>query len=369
MSMLWSLRLFEVAGTTVRVHFTFFLLLAWIGALHWSQGGASAAIDGIVFIILLFTCVVLHEFGHAFAARRFGIKTPEITVLPIGGVARLERMPEKPMQEIIVALAGPAVNVVIALVLILFLGARFDFSQVTQLEAMSSSLIGKLAVVNVVLVLFNLIPAFPMDGGRVLRALLALKFGYVRATQIAAAAGQALAVGFGFIGLFGNPLLVLVALFIYFAASAESRHVEARELARGFLASDAMITSFESLSPSSTADDAADLLLRTTQREFPVLDGAQSLRGFVTREGLVDAIAEKGGATPVLDIMQRDVPSVGFNACLETVLEPLQDGSESAIAVLTPDDQFKGYITAENFAEMMMLRKATDQFKLTPGQS
>ena len=179
----WSFRLFDVGGTAVRVHVTFFLLLAWIAAIHWARGGAAEAIDGIVFILALFACVVLHEFGHVFAARRYGIKTSDVTLLPIGGVASLERMPEKPSQEIVVALAGPAVNIVIALVLMFVLGARFDLSQMAQLEQAQSTLTGRIAAANMMLFAFNLIPAFPMDGGRVLRAILAIWMGYTRATR------------------------------------------------------------------------------------------------------------------------------------------------------------------------------------------
>src|SRR5688572_11568459 len=218
----WSIRLFSVAGTAVRIHLTFFLLLAWIAAIHWTRGGPEAAIDGVLFIVLLFLCVVLHEFGHVFAARAYGIRTSDVTLLPIGGVASLERMPEKPSQEIVVALAGPAVNLVIAVLLIVVLEARFDLSQMAQLEEAQSTLTGRVAAANVVLLLFNLIPAFPMDGGRVLRALLAVGLGYTRATRVAAGIGQALAILFGFLGLLGNPLLVLIAVFIFLAASGEA---------------------------------------------------------------------------------------------------------------------------------------------------
>ena len=204
-------------------------------------------------------------------------------------------MPEKPSQEIVVALAGPAVTLVIALVLMFLLGARFDLSQMAQLEQAQTSLIGRIAAANVVLLLFNLIPAFPMDGGRVLRAVLAIGMGYTRATRVAASIGQGLAVVFAFLGLMGNPLLVLVAVFIFLAASGEAGYVQARDYTRGYLASHAMITAYQSLSPTSTADDAAALLLRTTQQEFPVVDGAGKLRGVVTREALIAALQEKGG--------------------------------------------------------------------------
>jgi Zn-dependent protease len=215
----WSIRLFNVAGTAVRIHLTFFLLLAWIAAIHWSRGGLEAAIDGVVFIALLFLCVVLHEFGHVFAARAYGIRTSDVTLLPIGGVASLERMPEKPGQEIVVALAGPAVNLVIAVALAIGLGASFNLDQIAQLEEARTSLIGRIAAANVALCVFNLIPAFPMDGGRVLRALLAIRMGYTRATRTAATIGQGLAFVFALLGLLGNPMLILIAVFIFLAAS------------------------------------------------------------------------------------------------------------------------------------------------------
>jgi len=350
-----SLKLFTVAGTTVRVHPTFFLLLAWIAALHWLSGGPEEAVRGVIFIVILFACVVLHEFGHIFAARRYGIRTPDVTLLPIGGVASLERMPEKPAQEIVVALAGPAVNLVIAIVLVGLFGATLSPEHMAQLEVNSPSLIDRVAAANVVLLVFNLIPAFPMDGGRVLRALLAIPLGFTRATQVAATIGQLLAIGLGFLGLFGNPLLVIVAVFIFLAASAEAGYVQARDLARGYLASHAMITSFEPLSPSATADDAATLLLRTTQQDFPVVDGGQRLRGLVTRKSLITALKERGGTTPVLEFMSA-VPTVPEKAGLETVMQTLNKTQAPAVGVVDRDGRFLGYINSENLGELIMIR-------------
>jgi Zn-dependent protease/CBS domain-containing protein len=354
----WSIKLFDVGGTAVRLHMTFFLLLAWIGALHWARGGAGAAIDGIIFILLLFLSVVLHEFGHVFAARRYGIKTPEITLLPIGGVASLERMPEKPSQEIVVALAGPLVTLLIVLVLMGVLGARFDLTQMTQLELAQSTMTGRVAAANMVLLLFNLIPAFPMDGGRVLRALLAIPMGYTRATRTAASIGQGLALLFGFIGLFGNPLLILVAAFIFVAASGEAGYVQAREYTRGYLARHSMITSFQSLTPLATADDAAALLLRTTQQEFPIVDGAGMLRGVLTRDALIAALQRTGGQTPVIEIMQRDVPTVPENACVENIVPLLQRSGKRMVGVLDGQQRLVGYITADNLAELIMIESS-----------
>ena len=354
--MAWSFRVFDVAGTAVRIHFTFLMLLAWIGAAHWMRGGPTEAIDGVLFIVILFLCVLLHEFGHVFAARRYGIKTPDVTLLPIGGVASLERMPEKPSQEIVVAMAGPAVNLVIALVLMLVLGARFDLSQMAQLEQAQSTLTGRVAAANVALLLFNLIPAFPMDGGRVLRALLAVPMGYTRATRAAAGVGQALAIVFALIGLFGNPLLMLIAVFIFLAASGEAGYVQARDYMRGYLARQAMISAYQTLSPTSTADDAAALLLRTTQQEFPVVDDQGTLRGMLTRKDLIAGLTERGGATPVSDLM-KDVPKVRENACLDSVFPMLQRPPGLA-GVVDAQDRLIGYLSSENLAELIMIKSS-----------
>ena len=353
----WSFRLFDVAGTAVRIHFTFFLLLAWLGAAHWIRGGAAEAIDGVLFIVILFMCVLLHEFGHVFAARRYGIKTPDVTLLPIGGVASLERIPEKPSQEIVVALAGPAVNLVIALALIVVLGARFDLSQMAQLEQAQSTLTGRVAAANVVLLLFNLIPAFPMDGGRVLRALLAIPLGYTRATRAAAGVGQALAVAFALIGLFGNPMLMLIAVFIFLAASGEAGYVQAREYTRGYLAGQAMISEYQALGLSSTGDDAAALLLRTTQQEFPVVDQGGILQGVLTRKDLIAGLSERGGSTPVAEFMQKDVPRVPYNACLDGVF-PMLQRAPGIVGVVDKQERLVGYLTTENIAELVMIRSS-----------
>jgi Zn-dependent protease len=232
--MKWSWNLTRVHGTDVKIHLTFFLLLAWIGLGGLSTGGLGGAIASMLFIVLLFACVLLHEFGHVLAARAFGIRTPDITLYPIGGVARLERMPEKPVQELIVALAGPAVNVVIATFLFLIVGASASLGGVETLADPRAALLTRLAAVNIFLVLFNLIPAFPMDGGRVLRALLGFRFSFLQATRYAVKVGRLLAIGFGIIGLFHNPMLIFIALFVYFGAGQELAAVELREQARSF---------------------------------------------------------------------------------------------------------------------------------------
>lgn len=270
----------------------------------------------------------------------------------------MERMPEKPREEILVALAGPAVNLVIAALLMLIVGDQLALETVTQIEAPKPDLLLQIAVANLVLVVFNLIPAFPMDGGRVLRAVLTLKVGYTRATRIAATFGQALAVLFGVVGLLGNPFLVLIAIFIFLAASGEANYVEMKDQARGHTARDAMIANFEVLATNADVDAAAALLLRTTQQEFPVVDGAGALRGVLTREALVEALATTGGGTPVLDVMVKDVPTVSEDSALEPVMKILMRNEGPAVAVVNAQGRLIGYVNQQNLAEYFLVRSA-----------
>ncbi len=219
--MKWSWRIGRIAGIDVYIHATFLILLAWVGIGHYmAHADIWDAARGVGFILALFGVVVLHELGHALAARRYGIRTRDITLLPIGGVARLERIPDNPRQELVVALAGPAVNVALAGGLYVVIGLVDTLETLTQAQNVGGSFLSELMWANVALAVFNMLPAFPMDGGRVLRALLAARMPHVQATQIAAAVGQAMALLFGFVGLLaGTPLLIFVALFVWLAAA------------------------------------------------------------------------------------------------------------------------------------------------------
>lgn len=355
----WSLTIGRLFGSEIRIHVTFLLLLLWIGFAAYQSGGQAAAIESLAFILAIFACVVAHEFGHALAAKRYGIATPDITLLPIGGVARLERMPERPREEIVVALAGPAVNVVIAGALFLFLGARFDAASVEALDNPAAGFLARIATVNVFLVLFNLIPAFPMDGGRVLRALLAMHYDRATATRYAARAGQVLAFGFGFWGLTtGNVFLVFIAVFVYLAAAGESYQVGMEDAGRTVSAREAMITRFETLGPQATLANAAEALIRTTQHEFPVVDGAGQLRGILTQKALIQALARTGRDTPVVEVMARDVPTIRENAALSFAVKTMRDHDAPALGVVDRDGRLVAYITPENIAEYMMLARA-----------
>jgi CBS domain-containing protein len=284
-----------------------------------------------------------------------------VTLLPIGGMARLEKMPEKPAQEIAVALAGPAVNVVIWALLVFVFGASTDPAQLAAVESTPGSFLGRVATLNLVLAVFNLLPAFPMDGGRVLRALLSLFMDRVAATRAAATGGQILAFAMGLLGLLsGNAMLVLIAFFIFVAAGAESSDVAMRAVARRLLARDAMITEFEALSPEDSIDTAARTLIRTTQHEFPVVDAAGRLRGFLTRNALFAAMAREERARPVADAMERDIPTAAMGEGLEKVLT-LMEGAAPAVAVTGIDGRMVGYITRENIGELMVIANARPQ--------
>lgn len=355
--MSWSFPIGHLFGSQIRVHVTFLLLIAFIGAQAWNTNGPVAALWTTIFILLLFTCVVAHEFGHALMARRFGIHTPDVTLLPIGGLARLEKMPDKPMQEIWVALAGPAVNVVIWALLTFLFGAPTETEQLTGLTVTPSSLPAQLATLNLVLAAFNMLPAFPMDGGRVVRALAAMVTDRVTATRIAATAGQFVAFLMALAGLTsGNLMLVLIAGFIFIAAGAESADVAMRHVARRMVARDAMITEYQSLEPGDSLDLAATTLIRTTQHEFPVLDRDGHFLGFLTRDALLRALAEaRTEGTPAAHVsdLMLSVPVVGLTDGLDKVLT--QMGSAPAVAVIDRERHFLGYITRENIGELMVV--------------
>ncbi len=357
--MSWSFPIGRLFGSELRVHATFFLLLLWIGAVAWTAGGWAAAVENLLFIAALFACVVAHEYGHALMARRYGIATPDITLLPIGGMARLERMPDDPKQEIAVALAGPAVNIVIWAVLVLVFGAETNMERLAAIEDPGQGFLGRLAVVNLFLVVFNMIPAFPMDGGRVFRALLSMRMGRVAATRVAARAGQVMAFLFGFLGLTsGNPLLMLIGVFVFIAASAESADVALRDVARSLMARDAMITAYEALDEDATLATAAAALIRTTQHEFPVIDPHGRLIGFLTRGALFRAMAEDNRTGPIAPLIHRDIPQVVLTAPLERALDAMQKDQAPAVGVTDRTGHLIGYITAENVGELMALRRA-----------
>jgi Zn-dependent protease len=364
--MKWSIRIATVAGIPVYVHVTFVALIAFVFLQDWARGhDVGAALGGVLFILAIFGTVVLHEFGHAFAARSYGIPTRDITLLPIGGLARLERMPDVPRQELWVALAGPAVNVALAAItatLLLAAGAPLlaGFSDVALLGADARpTLVGaaqRFFVTNLWLVGFNLLPAFPMDGGRALRALLAERMDYVRATEIAASLGQALALLFGIVGLFSNPFLMFIALFVWMGASAEASSVSVRGALAGVPVSRAMITDFRVIDANAPLQSVAALVIAGSQRDFPVLDEGR-LAGVLTRDALVRAIAERGLMSPVHEAMATAFTTVEARSLLEDALHRLQE-CQCPVLPVVHEGRLVGLLTADNVGEYVMIQGA-----------
>jgi len=355
--MKWSWNLGKLAGINVYVHVTFFILIGWLALSHWiRERSLSATLGGVAFVLAIFACVVLHELGHALIARRYGIETRDITLLPIGGVARLERMPRDPRQELWVALAGPAVNVVIAAILYLGLYTTGGIGALSVVSATQGSFAYRLMMVNLGLIVFNMLPAFPMDGGRVLRALLATKMGYIRATNIAAGIGQGMAFLFGFAGLFGNPFLLFIALFVWIGATQEASMTQMKAALEGVPVDRVMITDFRSLSPSDPLNEAVRLILAGSQHDFPVEENGRVV-GVLTRNELLKALAQGGQSLSVGEVMQRDVPVVDSSEMLEDGLTKLQE-CECHTLPVTRRGQLVGLVTTDNMAEFMLVQSA-----------
>jgi Zn-dependent protease/CBS domain-containing protein len=315
-------------------------------------------IGGVGFILALFGCVLLHELGHALAAQRYGIQTRDITLLPIGGVARLERMPDDPKQELIVALAGPAVNVVIALALWFGLSASGAFIPMEELSVTDGPFLQRLMLVNVILVVFNLLPAFPMDGGRVLRALLATRMDYTTATQIAAHVGQAMAFLFGFIGLIANPFLLFIALFVWIGAAQEASMVQVKSALGGIPVSGAMLTEYQILSPRDVLQDAVDMTLSGSQKDFPVVEDERVI-GVLTQADMLAALSQSGSRVSIRDVMQTEVQTADSHEMLESVLARFGECACRTLPV-TYNGKLVGIVTMDNVGEFLRIQAALE---------
>jgi Zn-dependent protease len=358
--MKWSFKLGRFLGIDVHIHLTFLLLLAFIGATHWMAGQTlAAAFTGVLFFVLLFVCVLLHEYGHALMARRFGIGTRDITLLPFGGVAHLEKMPRKPSQELWVALAGPAVNVVIAIVLAAWLTLTGTWEPISALGPTEGNMIERLLAVNVGLVMFNMLPAFPMDGGRVLHALLAMKLDYTRATSIAATVGKCMAVVFAILGLMGNPMLMIIAFFVWMGATQEAGAVRMKSSFNGVTVREAMLTDFMSLTPTATLGDVSRLILAGSQQDFPVVENGRVV-GMLLSEDIFAAIKVHPADTSVEQVMRTEFDTLEEGEMLDEALGQLRHEEGLTVPVMRKG-VISGLLTAENLSELHLLRSATSE--------
>ncbi len=339
-------------GVPLRLHFSFVLLLIFLIFIG-SSGRQPAAVTAI-YLIALFASVILHELGHALVARRFGIRTLEIVMYPIGGVARLARMP-KPREELPIAIAGPLVNVFLAAALAGWLAARGTLDLRSLADATAGNLLPRIAAGNLVLAAFNLLPAFPMDGGRILRAALGLFKSEREATRFAARIGQALALAMGLYGLLsGHLMLVFIAVFVYIGAVQENAAVLGRTLIEGAPVSAAMVTDFRTLSHGQTIRDAAEMLLATTQQDFPVVHGELVL-GLLGRSRLLRAMASEGPDSYVAGAMDRDFVRLSPRMDLAEAVPKLTAAGPCALVM--EDDRLVGLLTMENLSEFLLLRR------------
>jgi len=358
--MKWSLDIGSFRGIPVRIHATFLLILAWVALSFLRQGhSVGAAAAGVLFVLAIFLCVVLHEFGHALVARRYGIRTRDITLLPIGGVARIERMPDDPRQELVLAAAGPSVNLAIAALLFLLLSVSAALVPMSKLTLTTGPFLQRLMAVNFFLAAFNLLPAFPMDGGRVVRALLAMRMDYARATHVAATLGQGMALLFGFLGFFFNPFLIFIALFVWIGAAQESSVANLRTLFNDVPVSSAMLTDFRTLHPDDTLQRAVDLILAGYQQDFPVVVEGNVV-GILSRNDLMSALAEHGRDYPVSEVMSTDFEVVDSSDMLQNAMARLQ-GCKCHIMPVLKAGILRGLLTPENIAEFMMIHSALER--------
>ena len=360
--MKFSWKLGERAGIGVYIHAALLLFVGWVALVYWIQEQTLAAVlSAIGFILALLACIVLHELGHAFMARKYGIKSRDIVLLPIGGVASLERMPARSTQELWVALAGPAVNVAIAVILYLWLQFTIGVVDVSQTSLTSGSFLERLMIINLFLVGINMIPALPLDGGRILRALLANRLDYTQATQIGVRLGRGLAFLLLFLGIFANPFLLFIALFVWIGATQESSMAQTKSAFGGLLVGHAMLTSFRRLHPNDSLVLPVESIFESPHQDFPVVSDRQ-LVGILTLSGLLAALAKRDPSIRVADVMRRDFRAVDSDERLEVALAKLQD-SECSTLPVTRRGQLVGLVTKDHLGEFLLIRTKLGQAK------
>lgn len=360
-----SLNLGSIAGIKIRVHWTFLFLIAWIVFLELSRGnGLTAILWSTFFILVLFFCVVLHELGHALTARKYNIGTRQITLLPIGGVASLESMPDEPAEELLVALAGPAVNIVIAMALYFVVPFESFLNQDPEAlqEALSSINAGNfiflLFSANLMLAVFNMIPAFPMDGGRVLRAILSMRMDRLRATQIASMMGQGVAFLLFFLGLLTNPILVLIAIFVFFGAKGENMMIQQLALLKDHKLKEAMMTDITVFHPDDILEEVIDKILSGTERDFVVAEESE-VKGILLQADLMQAIRAKDTGLKVGEIMRKDFTILNANSELTEIYRTLYATDRQFFPVFE-NGELVGAVDMNNVNEFLIFRAPLD---------
>lgn len=355
--MKWSWRLGRIASIDVYVHATFVFLLAWIAVAEYqSSGTAAAVVTAVLFTLAVFASVIVHEYGHALTARRFGVRTRRITILPIGGVASLEQIPNEPKQELAIAIAGPLTTFAIIVALYAMLRLLGVPLGVPDPELSGGPFLARLMWVNVALLVFNLIPAFPMDGGRVLRALIALRTDYVRATRLAARIGQFFAIIFVLVGLRSNPVLIFIAIFVWMGAAGEATQVAMQSALHGLVVDRVMIRDVRTLGPDDPLARAVEHLLAGFQHDFPVVDGERVV-GVLTRADLIRGLTSSGDQAPVSSLMQTDFQIARTGEPLDTAFSRLQRGRCQTMPVLN-GTALEGVVTMENVGEYFAIQGA-----------
>lgn len=349
--MKWSFKIGTVFGIPIRVHFTFILLLLFVG-ISASRGDFFRGIQGMIFVISIFGCVVIHEITHSVLAKYFGIGVKEIVLLPIGGVSQIEELPSEPRKEIIISIAGPLVSFLLAL--IFYFLARGSYLRTADIILSSANFWAKLFWINLILGIFNLIPAFPMDGGRVLRSLFAFRLNYLKATRIAVGVGQFIAILLFFFGIFYNLWLALIAMFIYIGAESEEKSTELKTAISHIPVKKAMIEDIETLKSSDTFKETIRKSCHSLQKDFPVIERGRVV-GIVLQEKLLSALPDYPLDTKIEEIMLKDFISVSERELLNSAFKKMTESGISTLVVLDKEEKLKGLISLEQIGKYHML--------------
>lgn len=350
-----SFRIARIFGIDIDIHLTFFLLLAFFFV--------AMGMNGLILIVGVFFFVTMHELAHSLTALYFGIKVKRITLLPIGGVAAMSDAPKKPYQELLISAAGPLSNLLVVAVfyypLHVMLGKEkllYPLLVMTGQAPYSGefNVVAHIYWINLVLAVFNIIPAFPMDGGRVLRAVLSYRMGHREATLIAVKLGHIFALMFAYIGIMhGQIFLLLVAVFIYIAASSEGMQVDLQETIKKYSVQDVLSGDFVSITPETPLSAILETMLHRHQEDFPVMEG-ERLAGFVTKREIIRGIHEKSKETQAREIMRVDIPSVSPADDLYEVRTVMQKSASASLPVAR-DGRVVGIITADDISRIYML--------------